>query len=449
MEAVSVYSNNLHCSDKAELRNAKLLFVLMSTLLIVDWALPQYFGIHIGFDFTSTRIMNIIIFLYFIYNRKAGNHFLQTITEVQITPYLALYMFVMVYTAVLRVNVNTFFLNFLDILTFYMVYYGIRYVIGIRNAIEWTSRFAGVIGVYGILEYVFRFSPMIKFLMTVPNAAIMVERSGHYRVMGPCVHPIGYGMMLIMLVAVICIDYDKDELYLFKHPIILSLLVINAFLTGARGTLALVALEIFLIIIFSGVENFKKTLLYLGAFVVLAVIIEILIYKTSAGQYVMMQITSVIDEVFGTSFSVYYGADKAWLDQSSAYRDLLPKIFSVEWLNPFIGRGANASIAFEIDGTSVKSIDNFYVALYIRYAYPGMITFILIQISTIYYMAKSAYIYKSGLCRALYLAMFVYGINLYWVDYLQTTKYMYILIAIYCAYYSEKKTVNCGDDYGK
>ena len=51
--------------DKRELRNAKLLYILMSALLITDWVMPQYFGIHIGFDFTTTRILNMLILAYF------------------------------------------------------------------------------------------------------------------------------------------------------------------------------------------------------------------------------------------------------------------------------------------------------------------------------------------------------------------------------------------------
>lgn len=442
MEAVNTMRNYGYCRDKAELREVKLLYILMSTLLIADWVMPQYFGVHIGFDFTSTRILNILIVLYFIYNRKAGNHFLKTIMEVQMTPYLALYMFVMVYTTVLRVNVNTFFLNFLDILTFYMVYYGIRYVIGVKKAIDWTVIFAAGISIYGVIEYLLGFSPMIKYLMTVPSSVKIVFRSGQYRILGPCGHSIGYGMMLIMLIAVICIDYDKDELYLFKHPVILSLLLLNAFLTGSRSTLGLVILEIGIIIILSGYENIKKTMLYLSFFVIIAIVFELAIYNTSIGQYIMMQITSVIDEVFGTNYSAMYGADTTWLSQSSEYRDYLPKVFTVDWLNPLIGQGSNAHLSFEFDGFFVESIDNFYVALYIRYAYPGMIAFILFQLACVYYMLKSSIIFKSGICKALMVGSIVYFINLYWVDYLQTTKYFFILLGIYCAYYSERKIVS-------
>lgn len=426
-----------YCTEKTELKNAKLLYFLMSTLLIVDWVLPQYFGVHIGFDFTGTRILNLVILIYFIINKSAGNHFIRSMLDVQVTPYLALYMIVMIYTTVLRANVNTFFLNFLDILTFYMVFYGIRYLIGIRKAIQWTVYIAWFFSIYGIVEYIIGDSLMLRFLWTLPLTTRTVYRSGQYRVMGSCGHSIGYGMMLLLLIAVICIDYEKDELYLFQHPVLFCLLVINVFLTGSRGTLALAIVEsVFIVLLSKGIRR-KKTFLFLTTLLICFIIIELALIKTSFGKYVMIQITSVLDEIFGTGISAYFGADTTWLGQSSSYRELLPKIFKVEWLNPLLGLGANASVGFFIDGTRIRSIDNFYVALYIRYAYPGLITYGLFFVMTAFFMLKTGFQKNSGMCKSLAIGFIIYCINLFWVDYLQTTKYMYIIVALYAAYYSE------------
>lgn len=426
--------------EQVELKSAKLLYVLMSVLLITDWVMPQYFGIHIGFDFTCTRIMNMVLLVYFLLNRKAGNHFIKSMLDVQMTPYMALYMLVMVYTTILRVNVNTFFLNFLDILTFYMVYYGIRYVIGIRKAIRWTVKIAWFLGIYGIVEYVLGYSLMFRFLQTVPNEAKILYRSGQYRIMGPCVHSIAYGMMLLLLIAVICIDVERDELYLFQHPVLYVLLMLNIFLTGSRGPLGLAVVESMLIFLCSSRQRKKKTFLILVVLLMAGIMIMLALLNTSIGQYIMMQITSVLDEVLGTTLSAKYGADVTLLNQSSSYRELLPRIFTVEWLNPLVGRGANASVGFEFDGAYVQSIDNFYVALYIRYAYPGLITYVLFFITTLFFMLKTGIRMHSGVCMSLAIGFFVYIVGLWWVDYLQTTKYMYILIAIYAAYYSLNNT---------
>ena len=425
--------------DKAELRNAKLLYLLMSALFIADWVMPQYFGFHLGFDFTATRIFNVIILAYFVLNRKAGNHFFKSMLDVQVTPYLMLYMFVMVYTTVLRVNVNTFFLNFLDILTFYMVYYGIRYVIGVKKAIDWTVIIAWFLGIYGLVEYVLGFSPMIRFLLTLPyNNVRSMYRSGSYRIMGPCGHSIGYGLMLELLIVLICIDYDKDEMYLFRHPFLYCVLLLNVFLTGSRLALGFAIIESAFIVLFSKRKKIKETLFIFAVFLVGFIVFEIAVFQTSLGQYIMMQITSLIDEALGTEFAAKFGADTTWLEDSTSYRRYLPKIFGVEWLSPLVGRGANASFVFAIEDMYLKSIDNFYVALYIRYAYPGLVTYVLFFLVTIIRMIKEAVQRHSGVSAALAIGMSTYCISLYWVDYLQTTKYMYILVAIFFAFCDEK-----------
>lgn len=425
--------------DKAELRNAKLLYILMSVLLVADWVMPQYFGVHIGFDFTATRVLNLLILAYFFMNRKAGNHFLKSMLDVQATPYLLLYMLVMVYTTVLRVNVNTFFLNFLDILTFYMVYYGIRYVIGVKKSIDWTVKIAWFLGIYGLVEYVLGFSPMVKFLQTLPyNNVVSAYRSGSYRIMGPCVHSIGYGLMLELLLVLICIDYDKDEMYLFKHPVLYCVLMLNIFLTGSRLALGFAIFESALMVLFSKRKKRKETLFVLVVFIIGFVAFEIAIFKTPLGQYIMMQITSLIDEALGTELAAQYGADTTWLADSTTYRSFLPKIFGVEWLSPLVGQGVSASFIFAIDGMYLKSIDNFYVALYIRYAYPGMIAYLLFFLVTIIKMIKNYIQDHSAVCMALAIGMITYCVSLYWVDYLMTTKYMYILVAIFEAFCSEK-----------
>ena len=149
-----------------------------------------------------------------------------------------------------------------------------------------------------------------------------------------------------------------------------------------------------------------------------------------------MQITSVVDEVFGTSYSVKWGADLTLLSQSSDYRDYLPRIFTVEWLNPLLGQGTNASVGFEFDGVYIHSIDNFYVATYIRYAYPGLVAWVLFQIMSMFYSFKCAIKRKSGICMAIGIALMIYYINLYYADYLMTSKYMFILLSIYAAFYS-------------
>ena len=91
----------------------------------------------------------------------------------------------------------------------------------------------------------------------------------------------------------------------------------------------------------------------------------------------MLQITSILDELLGTELAVQFGADLTALSSSSNYRDQLKYIFTVDWLNPLLGLGRKRSFKSEINGSFIESVDNFYIAEYVRYAYPGMITYLL------------------------------------------------------------------------
>lgn len=426
-------------NNSNKLNNAKLLYFLMAVLLITDWLVPQYFGFHILFDFTVTRVLNIVILIYFLFNQGAFSIFLSTIRKSVLSLFLGLYMLVMIYTTILRINVNTFFLNFLDILTFYMVLYGVKYLIGVKKAIKWTVIVAWIVGIYGIIEYVLRYSPLLKLMKTLPNNTQLIYRSGQYRIMGFCVHPIAYGMVLLFLMAMVCVDYDNDEIYIFRNPALYLLLFLNMFLTGSRGPQGLALLETFIIIILTQKNKRAKTFIILIFTLVALVCFELAIINTSLGRNIMMQITSIIDQVFGTSYSVRYGADMLLLQQSSGYREYLTQIFSVKWLNPLLGQGANARVGFEFDGVYIHSIDNFYVNTYIRYGYPGLFSFALFQLVSALILLIKSIKYKSGICTAVFVSFVLYSVGLWWVDYLQTTKYMYIVLAIAFAHCDEKR----------
>lgn len=427
--------NDYSIVDKPELSGMKMFFAINAFLLITDYIMPQYFGVHIGYDITCTRLANILLTLYMIFNPKILSHFIKTsIGCLPLIP-LIVHVFVGLYTMVLRTDLNSFFLIFLEVLTFCMLIYSIRYVIGCRRAVKWSIRCAYFFGVYGMIEYAFGYSLFLRFLATVPTPVSNTYRSGHYRIMGPCGHPLGYGLLLLLLIAFACIDLEKDEIFLFKRPILLIVLFINVFLTGSRSTLGIAALEIFLILIFSNRRNIKKSLLaILLAIVVLAVFL-LFFYRTSLGQYILMQITSVIDQVFGTEFAVNFGADVSTLNNSEEYRKYLPLIFTLDWLNPLLGRGVSASFGAQFGDVYIHSIDNYYVAQYIKYAYPGLVSYCLFILITIGMMIYASIKYKSGICKLILIATFCYFLNLWWVDSLQTTKFMYIFVAIFYSYY--------------
>lgn len=189
-------------------------------------------------------------------------------------------------------------------------------------------------------------------------------------------------------------------------------------------------MEVILLVGLSSKMEIKKfvmiALLLAGIFAVILAAIR----NTTMGRYILLQITSILDELLGTELAVQFGADLTALSSSSNYRDQLKYIFTVDWLNPLLGLGRKRSFKSEINGSFIESVDNFYIAEYVRYAYPGMITYLLFLGSMIAGMIKRVRRDKSGLPKILLVGSVCYLINLFWVDSLQTLKYLYILFAL-------------------
>lgn len=421
-----------------ELGKMRILFAINSFMLITDFLMPQYFGIHIGWDITCLRFSNILFCLYALMNSKIITHFFVTVVKCSIFLPSVCYLFVALYTMVFRTDINAFMLVFLELLTLFMLIYGIRYVIGCRRAFKMIIFCAYFLCAYGLVEFVAGHSLYLQFLKTVPTNVVNQYRSGHYRIMGPCGHPLGYGLLLLLFIAVACLDYEKDQIYLLKRPILLILLIINVFLTGSRSTLGIAALEVFILLLFSNRTNRRKAIIGILVLFACFCIFELLFYKTSIGQYIMLQMTMMIDQIFETEFSAMYGADVELLENSEGYRKFLPKIFTLDYLNPLVGRGVKSGFGAEFiteTGTTVyiKSIDNYYVQQYIKYAYPGLISYCLFIITTIVTMLHRVIKNKSGISKALLVGLCCYFFNLWYLDALQTLKFVYVIIALFYA----------------
>ncbi len=434
-------NDNLIRATEPELKNLKLLFGIYAFFIIASIVMPQYFGVHIGYDITCARLSNILFVLYMLFSPKIMKHFIQTTLRCEIFYPLCLYLLVAGYTMVFRADINAFFLVFLEIFSLFMMVYGIRYVIGYRRAIKWVIGCSYFLGIYGLVEFVYGKSIFLQFLATVPTTVSNSYRSGHYRIMGPCGHSLGYGLILLLFIVIACIDLERNEIFLFKRPVLLGILYINVFLTGSRSTLGIAVLEMFLILLFSNRKNLKKSVFYLTFTVLGAVVFLLLIHKTDLGQYVLGQIASVIDEVFGTEFAAKFGVETQRLEDSTNYRKVLPKIFTLDWLNPVVGRGRGFGGA-EIDGVFIHSIDNYYVAQYIKYAYPGLIAYVMFIVVSMVTLVRNLLLKRdrmSVVTKAVLIGAVLYFVNLWWVDALQTLKYLYVFIAIFYASYLEER----------
>ena len=417
-----------------ELRNLKILFFIFEFLVVAGIVMPQYFGVHLGYDITCSRLANILIIMYMLFNPKLVTHFCKTVLRCNVVFPIVIYLFVAGYTMVFRVDVNAFFLVFLEMLTLFMLIYGIRYVVGYKRAFRWIIFCAYFLSAYGLVEFACGQSLFLKFFKTMASAVVNTYRSGHYRIMGPCGHPLGYGLVLLLFIALASLDLERNEVYLFKRPILIVLLIMNVFLTGSRSTLGIAAFEVIVIICISNRNNIKKTLCILLGLVVALGIFLLLFHNTGIGRYILMQITSLIDQALGTEYSALFGADIATLNNSEGYRKFLVRIFTLDWLNPLVGRGVKRGFGAEFDGVYISSIDNYYVQQFVKYAYPGLISYSLFILVTGFSMIRGIIKYKSALCKLTLVATISYFVNLWWLDALQTLKYEYVVIAVFYAF---------------
>lgn len=397
------------------------------------YVLPQYFGIQLPvFDFTVLRIMIIVMFLFILGDKQRQQEFIKLIVKAPYSKVLVPYLLVLIYTTVLRVDVNAFLNPVTDLISFYLLIFVIKYCFGIKRTLVYILVFAYIIASLGLIEYVIQKSPF-SYLETIDGLSSgRYIRSGYYRIMGSANHSLGYGLILITIIPIVCYDIEKEEINILKHKLLFIMLAVNVFLTGSRSTLSVFLLEVLMLAVLSTRTNKKKLLMIGGIFFAIFVFIIIVFNNTSIVRYMLLQITSVIDELLGTSYSVKYGADLNALGDSSNYREQLIYIFRVDWLNPLLGIGRNRSFSSEINGSYIRSIDSFYIAEYIRYAYPGMICYIVYLLYFLVRMLKNSIKNKSQISKMLFTGSLCYCINILWLDSLQTLKYLYFLLAVFC-----------------
>lgn len=430
MEKVHKYEVNKKSSYIKRVNEKKSIYILSFIFLVVYYFMPQYFGISVaGFDLTAQRFMMLVMILYIISYTKVINEFIALVRESIYLPYIFAFMCVTLYTMVFRVDINTFMQSAIEFICLFLLVYIIKNVLGIEKTLQIIKVLLLIMCLQGIIEYVLQFS-LFQILETLPGKINIQIRSGSYRIMGPCNHALAYGLVLILSFPLVCVDIQKRTLNLLQNKFLFIILTINIFLTGSRSALAIFIVESIVIIILSDKRNKKKTIVFLFWFFSIGIFVILALYNTSLSQTILRQFASIIDEIFGTQWAVKFGAEITRLNQSSSYRSLLPKVFIQKWLNPLIGRGVSKHFSAIIDGYTIMSIDNFFVAQYIRYAYPGLIIYVLFLINTLIKMLRNVKINK-GLVLACLIGFVSYYVNLWFMDALQTLKYAYLIMAIF------------------
>ena len=177
--------SQLRGEQEPELHNMKLLKGIFVYLIIALILMPQYFGIHLGYDLTCTRLADLLLLGYMLMCPMVMTLFWRSATRCAIFYPLVIYLFVAAYTMIFRADPNAFFLVFLEILNTFLLIYGIRYVLGYKKALKFIVGCAYFLVIYGFIEYIVGHSLYLQFLATVPTNVKNSYRSGHYRIMGP------------------------------------------------------------------------------------------------------------------------------------------------------------------------------------------------------------------------------------------------------------------------
>ncbi|WP_155840135.1 hypothetical protein [Butyrivibrio sp. MC2021] len=406
--------------------------------VVALYVLPQYFGVpNPVFDLTAVRITIIALLLLIITDYKRSHDFMDVILKEKVGLLLIPYIVVLVYTMVLRADVNAFLNPFVEFLELYLLIYLIKDTFGVDGMIRLIMACIYVLIFLGFVEIVMGTSPF-SYLETIDGIYTgRFVRGGHYRIMSCASHSLGYGLMLVTMLPFCGYDLETKEYNVFRRPILLILMMVNVFQTGSRSTLGVSFAEIALMFILSDRKYLKANVIYLLTGLVAFGMALVVGFKTAFGNYVMLQITSLIDSLFNTTYSVAYGADLLQLRQSKAYRDLLKEIYHVDWVNPLLGLGRKRAFRSLVNGRVVKSIDNFYIAEFVRYAYPGMFAYIFFLAGMGISMVRDFFRTRSGITRLALIGGIMYCLNIKVVDSLQTFKYLYVLIALYIC---EEKT---------
>ena len=419
----SKYFNNI---EEKVFRAVSIIFIIATIVM------PPYFGIPVpGFDLAAIRIMIIVLMLMICLKRSRLYDFLDMIQYN--TGILAVmpYIFVNAYTMVFRVDIKAFLNPFIEFLTLFLTIYVVSRSLGMETTLKVVLGCYYLFAYQGIIEY-FLGKSLFTYLQTL-NASLLSGafiRSGHYRIVGPAVHALGYGLILNIGVPLSCLDFKNKKLYLFQRPVLFLLLLVNIVFTGSRSSFAVFFVELAGIFLLSEKAEKKRALLVGVTGIVVFGTLLIALSGTSVGSYFMLQITGVIDEIFGTSYSLKYGATLI-AQQSSDYRDYLWYVFSVSWLNPLIGIGRTRTFSTVINGVTLESLDNFYIAEYVRYAYPGMFSIILFFGFYLVKMIRSLIVEKNAYTKTFLLCSFAYALSLYFVDSLGTLKYLYLIFALF------------------
>ena len=183
---------------------------LSVSFLVAYYILPQYFGIRLpGFDLTAQRMLITILCLFLLSKESRKKMFWEGVRSCRLWLFMAGYLGICFYTAVLRFHIGTFLYPFIELLGAFLVIYVLREYLGSDGFLVLFRRMLLFLCVLGLVEAVMRKTPF-AYLETIRGLYTGgMIRSGSYRIMGPANHSLAYGLILISGLPLLCIDEEK------------------------------------------------------------------------------------------------------------------------------------------------------------------------------------------------------------------------------------------------
>lgn len=319
---------------------------------------------------------------------------------------------------------------------FYLVAYLVIYEYGVEGFLKKVKYIIGFVCVVSPFQIILGYSPfeLLDFLGKSTEGV----RFGTIRITGNWVVSNGYSMMLVMLLPLLCYDFEEKKINLWKNGAFLLLVMLNVILTGARLTVATFAITVFLAYFFQG--NIAKKNIFLSSIAVIPIVLVILALCSDSAiiQAFLRTVLSAVDEVLNTSFAEIYGADKSVLANSTNYRAVLMEIAqNSDLFDLFHGKGSNYELKMKVSGFFVESIDNFYVELYMKYAIQGVVAFVLLGVVFMQGCLKECL--KNKLMMAMLISMICYYISLFYLSHLLTFPIMMCIFAIEYGIFYQKR----------
>lgn len=411
--------------------------------LFAVFALPQYFGIPLpGFALTAQRITLICVLVSIFCNRERADGYLMSTTRSMMGPVavVAPFLFVAMTTMVIHADPNSFFNFFVDaFLPMTLMMYMTARVIVLDDLLKFFKVVLIIVCLSCYLDALVLHWDPYNLLHTISSInGGSTYRASSYRVAAMTSHPIALGIYFVLMTPLMCIDINKRKINVGKNWFILLLICGAMLLCGSRMPQATFLIELVALFVLTDKESKRVLVPYLLVGGTLIVLLVILFHDEShIRRYVIMNVYQMIDSVFGTKLVLEEFGYWQWAYiQSWDYRNLLPLLFFSEDYNPLVGLGVTAAnmsnFSAVINGRTVASIDNYYVMQYLQFAWPGLVSMLLVFVYMLKRCASGAK--QSVVCKVLFISFFLYFVNLWFVADLGTFKYAFSLFGLAFVY---------------